>query len=434
MRDDDPFADFGDSDRTVIRPSPGGRRGRPTQQNQRVATETAEISPGLPQIQSGQNVLLASAFGLLRMVNQLRNAISHHDVDGLRTNVIRGIRDFESNSLQKGVLQEKVQAARYALCVLIDETVLNTPWGNRSVWSQNSLLIAFHQEAWGGEKFFQILNQLVRQPAANLELLELFYYCLSMGFEGKYRVQNQGAAELERLRENLYMLILRQRGDHEPQLSPRWEGLKDRRNPLIRYVPLWVVAVVALAFSTIAFLGFSWVVDRDSEVVRKQLASIGKEKPPPRINVQSFKPVPQRSLLGDLKVQLEPEIEQGLLEVTENKEGAVIRIRRLFASGQARVKQSSFSLLERVAEVLAGIAKREIVVGHTDSVPIFTARFRSNWALSQARAKAVMNVLKTSAQFGRDIGYEGRADDEPLVANDTPANRAANRRVEIIVR
>lgn len=427
MSQDDPFGDSGDDDRTVIKPSPGGRRGRPVQHSERLE-KAHPIPTQLPKVQSNENRLLGSAFGLLTLANQLRNTVAHDDIEGLRADVIKEIRDFESNALQQGVLEDKVQTARYALCSLIDESVLNTPWGSKSIWGQKSLLIAFHKEGWGGEKFFQLLNRLVRQPAANLDLLELFYYCLSMGFEGKYRIHEQGVTKLEQLRENLYVLIQRQQGDYEQQLSIRWEGLRDRRNALIRYVPLWVVGAVAAALLMVVYLGFNYMINRDSDPVFKELYALGREKPP-RAAIS-----PSRVLLDDLRIKLAPEIERGLLEVTENQEGTVIRIRGLFASGKDQVKQSLLSLLSRIAQALQNVSERIIVAGHTDNVPIFTARFPSNWHLSQARAKAVTEILQTTVRFDNAIESEGRADNQPLVDNDTSSNRTINRRVDIIVR
>jgi type VI secretion system protein ImpK len=86
-----------------------------------------------------------------------------------------------------------------------------------------------------------------------------------------------------------------------------------------------------------------------------------------------------------------------------------------------------------LAGVLAQEPGRIRIVGHTDNVPIRTARFASNWALSEARALTVGRLLVAA---GVDIGrveIEGRADTEPLAANDTTAGRAANRRVEILL-
>ena len=73
---------------------------------------------------------------------------------------------------------ETVLAARYVLCTFLDEIVLGTPWGSESVWSTQSLLSSFHNETWGGEKFFLILDSMLQDPAGNINLIELMYVCL----------------------------------------------------------------------------------------------------------------------------------------------------------------------------------------------------------------------------------------------------------------
>ena len=78
--------------------------------------------------------------------------------------------------------------------------VLSTPWGGESEWSHQSLLSTFHNETLGGEKFFLILERVMPDPATNLELLELMYLCLSIGFKGKYLLQASGEQQLEDLR------------------------------------------------------------------------------------------------------------------------------------------------------------------------------------------------------------------------------------------
>jgi type VI secretion system protein ImpK len=72
------------------------------------------------------------------------------------------------------------------------------------------------------------------------------------------------------------------------------------------------------------------------------------------------------------------------------------------------------------------------VVGHTDNVPIFTARFPSNWDLSNARAKMVADFLSRNPQLINKIDSEGRADTQAMVPNDSPEHKAMNRRIEII--
>jgi chemotaxis protein MotB len=106
----------------------------------------------------------------------------------------------------------------------------------------------------------------------------------------------------------------------------------------------------------------------------------------------------------------------------------------LFDSGQARIKPEGEHLLRGVMPILASVGNKLIVEGHTDNVPIRSSSFPSNWELSTGRATAVLHGLL--AGQGIDAGrvsVAGYADTRPRVANDTPENRAVNRRVEVIV-
>ena len=299
------------------------------------------------------------------------------------------------------------------------------------------MLITFHKEAWGGEKFFQYLNRVVRQPSTNLDLLELFYYCLSLGLQGKYRVAEHGETKLEQLRSNLYVLLERQRGDIEHELSGRWEGVKDRRNVLVRYIPLWVIGSVVGALPLAVYLGYLFLINRDSDPVFKDLYAIGREvTPKPPVVSPAPEPVQpvRESPYKKLRVLLASEIARQELEVTETNEGTVVRIRGLFASAQDRVKQKYYPLLTRVAEGLADELGQITVAGYTDNVPIRTIKFPSNWDLSEGRAKDVARILLSSGQLEGRVQSEGRADREPVSSNETPSGRALNRRVDIILR
>lgn len=102
----------------------------------------------------------------------------------------------------------------------------------------------------------------------------------------------------------------------------------------------------------------------------------------------------------------------------------------LFASGSGEVDAAQIPLLETVARALNQVRGAVLITGHTDDRPIRTLKFPSNWQLSQRRADAVREILGRIVAPDR-LTAEGRADSEPLAANDTAANRALNRRVEI---
>ncbi len=124
------------------------------------------------------------------------------------------------------------------------------------------------------------------------------------------------------------------------------------------------------------------------------------------------------------------------VSVERTHQGLTLRIedRLLFDSGRARVTEGGRQVLSRLAERLAELGGEISVEGHTDSLPIATARFPSNWELSTGRASAVVRAL-AEAGIARDrlraIGY---ADTRPLATNDDAEGRAANRRVELVWR
>lgn len=206
------------------------------------------------------NPLVAASALLLSEVVRLKTSAAAENFDALNERLNVAIKLFEHRALQEGMDGGQVMAARYVLCTVVDEAVVTTPWGNESAWSQMSLLSIFHNETFGGEKFFQLLEHLSRNPVKHLAMLELMYICLSLGFEGKYRVLPRGMLELEAIRDSLYRQIRQLRGDIPRELSPHWEGLKDGRRRLVRIVPGWLVAVATVAGLALLYAGFSWVL------------------------------------------------------------------------------------------------------------------------------------------------------------------------------
>jgi len=418
-----PGAGGGDDDRTVLRPTPG-RRGAGAAS--RAAPRRALPEREIAAVGSGLNPLVDAATSLFSLVCRLRNTASHPDVAGLRQHVVHEVKSFDAAARNAGVATEMVIAARYALCTLVDETVLVTPWGSESAWSNQSVLSIFHNETWGGEKFFQMLDRGVQAPARNLDLLEFLYLCVALGLEGKYRVLERGRDRLDQVRDNLFRAIRGQRGEYERGLSPHWQGVTDRRSRLVRYVPLWVIVAFAGVLLSGAYMGFRYSLSNASDPVFRALQSIGRHKPAPK------KTPPVRRTLN-LRTFLAPEIKQGLVSVVERagRTTVVIHGDGLFGSGRDVVKPARLPLIRRIAEALEKVKGKVLVTGHTDSVPIHNARFPSNWDLSQARAEAVLRVLAGRMRDAGRLTAEGRGDTEPVAGNDTAQGRARNRRVEI---
>lgn len=124
------------------------------------------------------------------------------------------------------------------------------------------------------------------------------------------------------------------------------------------------------------------------------------------------------------------------VSVERTRQGLTLRIeeRLLFDSGRARVTEGGRRVLARLAERLADLGGEISVEGHTDSLPIATSRFPSNWELSTGRASAVVRALVSAGVARERLRAIGYADTRPLAANDEADGRAANRRVELVWR
>jgi type VI secretion system protein ImpK len=339
------------------------------------------------------------------------------------------VRAFEERARQANVPAEDVLAARYALCTVIDEAVLNTPWGAQSAWAGQSLLVTFHREAQGGEKFFQILERLLAEPQRYLGLLELYYVCLAVGFEGRYRLEERGAQRLTDIRHDLQQRIERVHGTFEPELSPRWRGVEDRRNAVVRVVPLWVVAAACIAILIVTYIWLNTRLSARAAPISATLANVGLERPEAPAQVAAS----PSGLAGFLA----PQISRGVVAVQEQGDRTLITITvpGLFASGSARVDTRYDSLVHEIGAALDRVPGRIIVTGHTDDQPVRSFQFHDNYELSRARALSVAQLLKKDVQDAGRIDAAGKGDSDPLYKPaDLPENRARNRRVEIVHR
>lgn len=216
---------------------------------------------------SSVNPVVAAAGPLLSAIIKLKADKVSRDLHVLKDELTGHLRNFESRMLNNGMEHHDVLVIRYMLCTVADEAVTTTSWGNSGGWSVMSLLSSFHNETSGGVRFFDLLEDMTRIPVKHLPVLELVYICLSLGFTGKYRVQNRGSSELEALRDGLYRQIRHLRGDVPRELSPHWAGLVGRRSGLVRIVPMWFVAAFTAACVVVMYAGFAFVLSEKRESV-----------------------------------------------------------------------------------------------------------------------------------------------------------------------
>ncbi|WP_246793505.1 type IVB secretion system protein IcmH/DotU [Burkholderia perseverans] len=378
------------------------------------------------------NPLVRAANPLLQLTVQLRHSVAPPaDVARLREQAVAQVHGFERYAQGAGINTQTIMAARYVLCTLLDEAVNNAPWGDASGWAQQTLLVTFHGETYGGAKFFQILDRLGVDFSRHLDLIELMYVCLALGFGGRYLVEPGGLGRLADIQDDLYRRIRGLREAPAAELAPHWRGVEDRRNPVMRHVPLWVALAASAVILLASFLYFFTKLNGLAEPVSAQLAAIGIEHaPPPQGNAA---PAPAGP---DLKALLAPLEQAGALSVDQQPDGrATVRLAAglLFPSGGAEIAPGEAPLLRQVAAALNRVKGRVIVVGHTDDQPIRSLKFKDNFELSTARARNTLAILAQGLDDPRRLEANGAGASQPLATPaNLPENRARNRRVEIL--
>jgi type VI secretion system protein ImpK len=247
-------------ERTVVLPRPGGRASSQIGTNSPATGGRSFDMPLHPDFRleaAGINPIVKSAARLLSLITTLRHTLSHDDIPSLRRGLIDEVNLFESGARSRGIPSDSIMLARYLLCSVIDEAILSTPWGSGGEWAEQTLLSTFHNESQGGDRFFKILDDLLSSPQVNLDLLELIYICLSLGFRGRYLILDNGEYALENLRSNLFEQIQNQRGSPDVELSENWRPKTDYGEKISRILPIWVALAIGGALSILLFIGLS---------------------------------------------------------------------------------------------------------------------------------------------------------------------------------
>lgn len=394
---------------------------------------TEEATRRFERIQLARNPLLEAAKPLLLALAQLpRQSFPYPDqVAVFRQLLEHEVVTFTNLCHRANILRAHTIAASYALCTALDEFANHTKWGGgkdtgAGIWSTQMLASHFHSDNQGGTKVFLLIGRLMSSPAEHIHLLEVMFRILALGVEGQYSTRANGRRDLDTIRVHIYEELSKARESVPLALSPRWKGEAAGKFGLLRSVPVWVTA----SMLTLAALGlFSWYKYQllaQSNALVEQINAIGKMAPPPV-------PIAPPLRLTEL---LKNEIVSGKVKVDEDAKHSAVTFKGddMFVPGQARVSPKILPLLDKVADQIAKVSGSVQVIGHTDNVPIKTARFPNNQMLSEERAASVADALQVRGVSVSRLHVSGKGDAEPIAGNATPAQRAQNRRVEIIVR
>lgn len=439
---DNNVADDDDADRTVFisRPASNRQRGRantsapaqpafsqqqatppPVQQNRPIA----EVS-----LHSDVNVIVSAATPLLTLGINVRSMSHHPDPKALYQQIAENLKTIDLQLKNQGLPKESIITARYIVCAYLDEMVMSTPWGGQSLWATRNLLMTFHKNNQGGAQFFEIIKLLTQSPAMNLDLIELCYLVLDLGFQGRYRISDTGSIEIASIQDNLYQIISTYRPAPIKQLSNHWRGaVNEKQKRLSGNKSLLITAGLSLLVAVLIFAGLLVMLNQKSDPIAIKAASVASNLQP---IVRNNRPIKRTTHLSYIRDQLKHDITQNNLSVDDISGGVRIIVfgSKLFKPSTAQLTTQREITVANIISALKNTPGFIQITGHTDDIPIRTLQFPSNWELSSKRANSIVKLFQTHLP-DREIVGEGVADSAPLVPNNSRENRAINRRIEI---
>jgi len=202
------------------------------------------------------NPLLECCSELIAIVMPLRTGRESAQLpDDFRERILGGFDTLERMAFERQIPTDKVQHAKYALAAFIDEAVLASEWPGRLDWMSKPLQLELFGEHLAGEGFFTHLAELRQGGEQNVDVLELYYVCLQLGFEGIYRMR--GLEQLMALQVDLRGQIDGYRGIRDPHVSVKGTPDQGVLQRVGQKVPYWVIASVSAAVVLLAYAGYT---------------------------------------------------------------------------------------------------------------------------------------------------------------------------------
>jgi type VI secretion system protein ImpK len=479
-----PFGSDPESEKTVIKPNPGGRRDGnaapfaggasppavPSSQDiwggARVASGAANTPPpyasqagprptsplpegpsavdlasmGASDKTGGPNPILEAAMPLLLVLANLRIARQVPQVAPMMNTVALGIETFETALYAQNLPEQQVRTAKYVVCATADDIVQNLPSSDRNLWTQHSMLSRYFQVRDSGVGFFEELTKLRQSPQINHNLLGLMHACMSLGFEGKYRVAGGDVAH-QQIRRDIYETLRSREARVTEHISPHWRGQDIAAAYVRRAVPLWAVTSSAAGLLLLSFLVFRWLLGDLSDTASAALLAL---HPTSDIHIYRTVPAPPpppppikvTTQLERIRERLKDDIAAKKVSADYSGKDIVVRLLNdsLFDKGSTKIRDDAVAVIGHIAAALEKEQGQIRIVGHTDNTRVrATVRYKDNQQLSEQRAQAVEQILVQGVSDQNRLTTAGLADTAPIDMSNTAEGKAKNRRVEVFI-
>lgn len=433
-----------EDERTVVGPRPP----LPGQQGSDKILLSDVIGRQTRQRGTASNPILSAAQGLLALLGVLRTGSVDMDGPQLHQKLMQDLIQFDQQARSLGVSEQDIKDARYALAATCDDIAQNLPGADQVYWRRNSLTAHFFTDPNAGVGFFTRLYRMSTTPSHHVYVLEVMYACLALGFEGQYRSAPAGQVALVNLRRDLYHRFRSFLPPPNRDISNRWTPVVLGGTRRHRLVPLWTIAGIGAAMVVSLYAVLAWTLTRDAQAAQSALIDLHDPADPiaieritlpdpdvvqaPQVTAYEAPPTDQ---IERVRARLAAERAAGAVTVGEAGDFITIRLGAAlqFGAGAAALDAES-PILARIGALLEAEPGLIIVEGHTDDIPLSgRGRYKTNDALSAARAASVRDLLAQYVTDPARITVAGAGATKPLNRANTPQARSQNRRVDILL-
>ncbi len=210
----------------------------------------------------------------LMLIQQLRLAKNIEDPRRLRSKTLEVLTHFERQARDAGFDAEICRNAEFALVAFLDEAVTGLSFQEKEVWMANPLQSELFGLNSAGEEFFRKLDDLRRRPQEHIQILEVYYLCLVLGFKGKYHLDNPEGLRQLVVETKADILRTKERRLQVP-LSPHGAPEEKFAEIVTRNLPGWLVAAAAGGVGILFFLVLSWLISGAADTVKTLIETAG---------------------------------------------------------------------------------------------------------------------------------------------------------------
>jgi len=205
------------------------------------------------------------------LILQLRASSHYSDAELLRSNLMQVLSECEQKA-QQFASSKDVEDAKFAIVAFVDETILSSNWSLKGEWMSKPLQLQLYNRFDAGEHFFERMNDILQDTSSRLEVLEVYYLCLTLGFKGRYQLveQDKLRARIESARAVLRQAPEMKAGVLSPNGLPRDQIAAEVKTKL----PTWAIVATAVTIGLLIYLAMSIHVIGKADEVKSSIEEL----------------------------------------------------------------------------------------------------------------------------------------------------------------